>query len=268
MTPGKLLGLLPLPGDREFRKKGRTVHWGPGGINHTLTAVTTLTPEGSPVRTARTPPLVAPGTRRATEEAGSPVAPAEASLSRRIVLPHLDAAYNLARWLTRDPDDARDAVEEAVYRAFGPLASRKGGDARPWFLAIVRDAVLAPHGRERPAESIPLGAPDREDGEPPVETVASPAGGLEPPRRLEGEGVIDGRLRRLPPEFREVLMLRELEGLSYKEIAAVAGIPIGTVISRLARARQLMLAQGREPAPGSAAEAREDGAPSPRRSRE
>ncbi len=187
---------------------------------------------------------------RATHEAsGRAVSAADALLSRRVVLPHLDAAYNLARWLTRGPEDARDAVEEAAHRAFASLASRKGVDARPRFLAIVRDAVLASHGRERAAGSRPLGAP---------------AGGLKPPHRLEGDGVIDGHLRRLPPEFCEVLVLRELEGLSYEEIAVVAGIPVGTAMSRLARARRLMLAQGRELAPGRAAEAREDGALSPR----
>jgi len=124
------------------------------------------------------------------EESGRAVSAADALLFRQVVLPHLDAAYNLARWLTRGPEDARDAVEEAAHRAFAPLASRKGVDARPWFLAIVRDAVLASHGRERAAGSMPLGAP---------------AGGLEPPHRLEGDGVIDGHLRRLPPELREVL---------------------------------------------------------------
>jgi RNA polymerase sigma-70 factor (ECF subfamily) len=173
------------------------------------------------------------------EESGRVVSAADALLFRQVVLPHLDAAYNLARWLTRGPEDARDAVEEAVHRAFDSLASRKGVDARPWFLAIVRSAVLESHGRERAAGSMPLGAP---------------AGGLGPPHRLEGDGVIDGHLRRLPPEFREVLVLRELEGLSYEEIAAVAGIPVGTAMSRLARARRLMLTQGREPAPGGGAD--------------
>jgi RNA polymerase sigma factor (sigma-70 family) len=164
-----------------------------------------------------------------------------------LVLPHLDAAYNLARWLTRNPDDARDAVQEATLRAFRFFTSYKGGDARPWFLTIVRNAVSSWRERERRTDAIPFSALDREGGEPFVEALASP---VEDPeamlRRLEGEAVIDGLLERLPPEFREVLVLRELEGLSYKEIAEVARIPIGTVMSRLARARRLLLAWGRE----------------------
>jgi RNA polymerase sigma-70 factor, ECF subfamily len=164
-----------------------------------------------------------------------------------LVLPHLDAAYNLARWLTRDPDDARDAVQEATLRAFRFFTSYKGGDARPWFLTIVRNAVSSWRERDRRTDAIPFSALDREGGEPFVEALASP---VEDPeamlRRLEDKAVIDGLLERLPPEFREVLVLRELEGLSYKEIAEVARIPIGTVMSRLARARQLLLAWGRE----------------------
>ena len=134
-----------------------------------------------------TPPVVAsaredgadvgvPGRHRATdEEVGGAVSPTEASLSRRIVAPYLDAAYNLARWLTLDPDDARDAVREAVLHAVCSLAGHKGGDARPWFLAIVRDAVLASRTRERRAEVILFSALDREDGEPFVEALASEA---------------------------------------------------------------------------------------------
>jgi len=164
-----------------------------------------------------------------------------------LVLPHLDAAHNLARWLTRDPEHARDAVQEATLRAFRFFASYKGGDARPWFLTIVRNAVSSWRERERRTEAIPFSALDREGGEPFVEALASPVDDPEALlRRLEGEAVIDALLERLPPEFREVLVLRELEGLSYKEIAAVARIPIGTVMSRLARARQLLLVWGRE----------------------
>ena len=167
-----------------------------------------------------------------------------------LVLPHLDAAYNLARWLTRDPDDARDAVQEATLRAFRFFTSYKGGDARPWFLTIVRNAVSSWRERERRADVIPFSALDQEDEEPFVEALASP---VEDPeallQRLEEEAVIDRLLDRLPPEFREVLVLRELEGLSYKEIAEVARIPIGTVMSRLARARQLLLAWGQELVP-------------------
>ena len=165
-----------------------------------------------------------------------------------LVLPHLDAAYNLARWLTRDPDQARDAVQEATLRAFRFFASYKGGDARPWFLTIVRNAVSSWRERERRADVIPFSALEQEEGgEPFIEAVASPADDPEALlQRLEQGAVIDRLLRRLPPEFREALVLREMEELSYKEIAAVTHVPIGTVMSRLARGRQLLLAWGRE----------------------
>jgi RNA polymerase sigma factor (sigma-70 family) len=165
-----------------------------------------------------------------------------------LVLPHLDAAHNLARWLTRDPEHARDAVQEATLRAFRFFASYKGGDARPWFLTIVRNAVASWRERERRADVIPFSALEQEeDGEPFIEAIASPADDPEALlQRLEQGAVIDRLLRRLPPEFREALVLREMEGLSYKEIAAVTHVPIGTVMSRLARGRQLLLAWGRE----------------------
>jgi len=167
-----------------------------------------------------------------------------------LVLPHLDAAYNLARWLTRDQDDARDAVQEATLRAFRFFTTFRGGDPRPWFLRIVRNAVFSSRERERQTAVIHFSALDQEGGEPFIERVASadedPEAILQ---RLEEKAMIDGLLERLPPEFREALVLRELEGLSYKEIAEVAQIPIGTVMSRLARARQLLLAWGREIGP-------------------
>jgi RNA polymerase sigma-70 factor (ECF subfamily) len=100
-----------------------------------------------------------------------------------LVLPHLDAAYNLARWLTRDQDDARDAVQEASLRAFRFFATFRGGDPRPWFLRIVRNTVFSWRERERQTEIVPFGALDREDGEPFIERVAS--GGEDPEAMLQ-----------------------------------------------------------------------------------
>jgi RNA polymerase sigma-70 factor (ECF subfamily) len=163
-----------------------------------------------------------------------------------LVLPHLDAAYNLARWLARDPDDARDIVQEACLRAWRYFASCRDGEARPWLLGIVRNTL--PGWRRRQAEVIPFGALEREDGTAFIEDVAGP--GDDPEAiigRLEERALVDRLIERLPPAFREVLVLRELEDLSYKEIAAILQIPIGTVMSRLARARRLLLTWAKEP---------------------
>ena len=153
------------------------------------------------------------------------------------VLPHLDAAYNLARWLTRSTHDAEDVVQEACVRALKYGASLNGGDARPWFLTIVRHAFYDWCRRNRPAEIVP------DDGTA-VDTAVDPAA-VDPEhaalRRAESTALA-AAIEALPLAFREVLILRELEELSYKEIARVVDIPIGTVMSRLARARALLQA--------------------------
>jgi RNA polymerase sigma-70 factor, ECF subfamily len=163
------------------------------------------------------------------------------------VLPHLDAAYNLALWLTRDADDARDAVQEATLRALRFFAGCRDGDARPWFLKIVRNTVATARGSHRRADVVPFSALDQEDEEPFVESIAAPGDDPEVTLcRLEEQATVDGLLERLPPAFREVLVLRELEDLSYREIADIVQAPIGTVMSRLARARRLLLSWARE----------------------
>ena len=148
------------------------------------------------------------------------------------VLPHLTAAYNLARWLTRDETDAEDVVQEAYLRAFKHLRSFHGGDGRPWLLAIVRNTAYTwmQHNRS-PELTIPL------DDE--LHEIESKD--LNPEALLlqsANTQMVRQVLEELPVEFREVIVLRELEGLSYKQIADVAEIPLGTVMSRLARARK------------------------------
>ncbi len=155
------------------------------------------------------------------------------------VLPFLGAAYNLARWLLRDGHDAEDAVQEALLRAYRFFAGQRGGNPRAWLLAIVRNTCFTwraqhPRGGRVPLDTIGGAAP------------ADPAWGAElgtPEtalhRQSEREFLWRG-LAALPLEFREVLVLRELEGLSYKEIGAVANVPLGTVMSRLHRARSLL----------------------------
>ena len=153
----------------------------------------------------------------------------------QLVLPHLDAAYNLARWLTRNVNDAEDVVQEACLRALRYVGSLNGVNARPWFLTIVRHAFYDWCKRNRPAEV------QSDDGTI-VETAVDPAA-VDPQdallRAAESKALADS-IAALPLVFREVLVLRELEELSYKEIARVVDIPVGTVMSRLARARGLL----------------------------
>ena len=169
----------------------------------------------------------------------------EQSRARRfeqIFVAHLDAAYNFARWLTRDERNAEDIVQEACLRAFKSLDSFRGDSGRAWLLAIVRNTYYTWYKKNK-AEAVNV--PFDEDG-----TIAgghsSPTSTARSARSID-PGAADARrqvnaaLDRLPEEFREVIVLRELEDLSYKEIAAIARIPLGTVMSRLARARKLML---------------------------
>jgi len=147
-------------------------------------------------------------------------------------LPHLRAAYNLARWLTQDDRDAEDVVQEAYLRAFKHFGSFHAGDGRPWLLAIVRNTCYTwmQHNRS-PELTIPL------DDE--LHEIESKD--LNPEALLLQSAdaqMVRQALEDLPVEFREVIVLRELEGLSYKQIADVAEIPLGTVMSRLARARK------------------------------
>ena len=148
------------------------------------------------------------------------------------LLPHLDAAYNLARWLTRDERDAEDVVQEAYLRAFKHFDAFKGGDARPWLLAIVRNTYYTLIQRNRVSEAS---APFDEEKDIHISDVPDPETLLlkEADRRM-----LRRALRKLPPEFLEVIVLREFEELSYKEIAEVVQVPVGTVMSRLARARR------------------------------
>jgi RNA polymerase sigma factor (sigma-70 family) len=149
-----------------------------------------------------------------------------------VVLPHLDAAFNYARWLTKNDADAEDVVQDAYVRALRFFSSLRGEDARAWLFAIVRNTW---YGRfPRRAGSPVITAAD-EDADNRAD------GSLDPEAQLIQQQTVEQvrqALETLPTDFREVLVLRELEGLSYKEIAAIVGIPLGTVMSRLARARE------------------------------
>ncbi|MGE5177771.1 MAG: sigma-70 family RNA polymerase sigma factor [Bacteroidota bacterium] len=148
------------------------------------------------------------------------------------VLPHLDAGYNLARHIMRDAEDAEDMVQEAFLRAIRHFAGFRGGDGRPWLLAIVRNVCFTELRRRRAAgERIVF------DEEQHTETDAMPGPEVDLDRKAAADS-LDAALARLPVEFREALVLRELEEMSYKEIAQITGVPVGTVMSRLARARE------------------------------
>jgi len=150
-------------------------------------------------------------------------------------LPHLGAAYNLARWLARDAHDAEDVVQDACIRAMKYIGSLNRSDARAWFLTIVRNAFYDWCERNRPAEIA------RDEGSALDAAVDHAAVDPEQAAVRHAESkVLADAMAELPLAFREVLILREMEELSYKEIARVTNIPIGTVMSRLARARALL----------------------------
>jgi RNA polymerase sigma factor (sigma-70 family) len=148
------------------------------------------------------------------------------------VLPHLDAAYNLARWLTRNDQDAQDAVQEACLRAFRFFGSFRGGDARAWLLKIVRNTCYTQLQKNQPQElatTFDEEIHSEDDGSMNPETLLL---------RSADSQLLRQALEELPVNFREVLVLRELEGLSYREIAEVSNIRLGTVMSSLSRARE------------------------------
>ena len=153
---------------------------------------------------------------------------------------HLDAAYNLARWLARDERDAEDVVQEACLRAFRFFGGFHGGNARAWLLAIVRNTYYTWLEKNH-AQTLNVEFTDDTVAAVDYETATA---GDSVEKLLQAEDtrrLVHGALERIPAEFREVIVLRELEDLSYREIAQVADIPLGTVMSRLARARKLLL---------------------------
>jgi RNA polymerase sigma-70 factor (ECF subfamily) len=166
------------------------------------------------------------------DEVGLPLKGAEERARfEQVVLPHLDAAYNLARWLSHSDHDAEDLVQEASVRAMRFFSSFHGASPRAWLLSIVRNTCYTWLEQKRArGPAMPLDAE--------VQDIRSDAmSALTHLLREENQQSVRRAVTELPLELREVVVLRELEGLSYKEIAAIAEIPLGTVMSRLARAR-------------------------------
>jgi RNA polymerase sigma-70 factor, ECF subfamily len=162
----------------------------------------------------------------------------------RVMLPHLDAAYKLARWLVRDPAVAEDVVQEAFLRALKYFASFRGGSGRVWLLQIVRNVSYSHFKAERSRMEVPLGRQTGGAGEQDIGMdVPDPGVGPEVTLMHRQElGQINKALSALPIKLRECVVLRELEELSYKDIAQITGAPIGTVMSRLSRGRERLRA--------------------------
>jgi RNA polymerase sigma-70 factor (ECF subfamily) len=148
------------------------------------------------------------------------------------VLPHLDAAMNLSRWLTRDDHDAEDVVQEACLRALRFIHTQRGQNSRAWLLTIVRNTCCTWLEKNRPSELARV---------QPLDAAAEPATDAADPETVAIERadreLVRQAVEELPLEYREVIVLRELEEMSYKEVAQIVGIPLGTVMSRLSRGR-------------------------------
>lgn len=153
--------------------------------------------------------------------------PSELARFEAAMLPHLDAAHNLARYLLRDDSAAADAVQDAYLRALRHFGGWRGGDARAWLLTIVRNVCRSARGGTEVEFDETLHSDAVADRHPAADLA----------RRTARE-TLGAALEQLPQEFREVIVLRELEGLSYKEIADITGAPVGTVMSRLSRGRE------------------------------
>ena len=162
-----------------------------------------------------------------------------------VVMPHLDSAYNLARWLTRNDADAQDVVQEAMLRAFKYFDGFDGQHAHAWLLKIVRNTCFTwMHANRSTGDTVPLEDNlDAVDQDGSVLDLNAQGMGRSPETivsELRDAKQLDALINSLPTAYREVIILRELEDLSYREIAEISGVPIGTVMSRLARARLML----------------------------
>ena len=187
------------------------------------------------------PYLVRGSARRELAPAADPVAD-RAERFRNVMLPHLDAAWNLARWLATDPATAEDVVQETFLRAFRAFDSWQGGSPRAWLFAILRNCWRDRAGTEGALARVMIGEAGLTEAQAAaVEAVPDEAETAEA-QLIRGEQVAKLRetIAAIPEPFREALVLREMEQLSYREIATITGVPIGTVMSRLARAREML----------------------------
>ena len=173
-----------------------------------------------------------PGSERSVEQSQHTASQSKLELFEEIILPHLNAAHNLARWLLRDEGDAQDVVQESYLRAFRFFDGYNGDGGKAWLLAIVRNTCRTWKRRLRPAtEAVPFDeATHSAQGSAPDQEQSA--------IQRERLGILRDCVESLPVDFREVLIMRELEEMSYREIAQATGLALGTVMSRLSRARQ------------------------------
>jgi RNA polymerase sigma factor (sigma-70 family) len=230
----------------------------PGPLTRTWSLAGAAPPSDTSVRVIRLRPprpaaTPAAGARPAADPTMPPMLPDDEATAQRskdrfrdAVLPHLDDAYNLARYLTRNGQDADDVVQEAYLRAFRFFPTFRGDNARAWLLAIVRNCFYSslksrPRGDTASLTDVDLDTLNSatvtsdlwaSDAETPEQTLM----------RLDDVRVVRALIETLPTQFREALVLREMEEMSYQDIAVITDVPIGTVMSRLARARQLFKA--------------------------
>jgi RNA polymerase sigma-70 factor (ECF subfamily) len=180
------------------------------------------------------------GINRRVQRSSLPMAAQPELSPSAVVLPHLDAAYNLARWIMGGAEDAEDVVQEAMVRALTYFPSFRGRNARAWLLQIVRNTAYSALRARRGARLVPLADEVGDDENSSIELV-DPADDPEVALiRTRERQQVDALIERLPLGLRETLILRELEELSYREIAEVTAVPVGTVMSRLWRARRLL----------------------------
>ena len=189
------------------------------------------------IEVARQLRLLESGTR------GSAVANDDQARFRNVVLPHLADAYALARWLTGNATDAEDVVQEACLRAFRGIGGFAGGNARAWVLTITRHAAYTWLSKNRSAALVVVD--DLEEAERKELSRGAPLEGAETPEAAliakADAAQLEAAIAQLPVPFRETLVLRDVQGLDYREIAQVTNVPIGTVMSRLARARRRLI---------------------------
>ena len=164
------------------------------------------------------------------------------------VLPHLDAAYRFARWLCYSPGDADDVVQEAVLRAFRGFDALRGSDAKSWLLTIVRNCHLTAAKQTQRRAAVPL--PEENDLQESSALISAAAGPEESTILSDQKKLLDKLMAELPEEQRTVLMLREIEEMDYAQIASVTQVPIGTVMSRLARSRAALKTKWLQRVPG------------------
>jgi RNA polymerase sigma-70 factor (ECF subfamily) len=172
-------------------------------------------------------------------------APGQADEFKRVILPHLDSAYNLARYLTGDPALSEDLVQDAVVRAFRAFRQFRGASPRAWLFAIVRNCCRSVHAGRTGAMALVVSESGLSDAEA-LRLAHEPDPAPSPEDAAIRRGEIErvqGAIEAIPEPFREAIVLRELGDLSYAEIAEVTGVPIGTVMSRLARGRTMLAAE-------------------------